>query len=327
MTDFLVFNHHSLPFPDRYKAEQRISDFIKIASSARTQVKMATMLVDESIGSSWFGVEVAPGYFWREWFDKYKNDDCYKELIRSFRSMATRTPLFKKEDVGGDLELFDVKEKITGQYYSALRATLWYDSLLCSFPSQAPWNTSPLRVIVESCDASGGMHEEKKELINIFDEATWNFIKASLVQERDQNIRKGKELWEQCGREYAHLRFCGKSSSQLQRWSHGAILLKQVKKCFAQLESYAEKMGKKQVKGYSHQQLRCQGLPYEVSGESSAVKNDRKKKEQRMFYTPDGQKEFFENHVKLANGFRLHFFPATQNGIIYVGYIGPHLKL
>jgi len=327
MTNFLIFNHHSLPFSDRYKAEQSIPDFIKIISSARTQVRMTAILLDDSVDSSWFGVELAPGYFWREWFGKYKNDNNFKEMIRSFKSMLTQTPLFKAEDVGGSLELFDVRETKTDRHYSALRATLWYESLLCSFPSQSPWNANPLSVIVESCDSFGTMHEENKELTNVFNMAIWEVIKVSLIQDRDRNVRKGKELWAQCKKEYPYLQFCGKCPSQLQNWSSGLVVLNQAKECFYQLNLYAEKMTKRQVKGYSHQQLRGQGLLHEVSGESSSVRNDHKKKEQRMFYTPDGRKEFFEKHAKLANGFRLHFFPKPQNGIIYIGYIGPHLKL
>ncbi len=78
-----------------------------------------------------------------------------------------------------------------------------------------------------------------------------------------------------------------------------------------------------EVQGYSHQQLKNQGLLYEVSGESTSVRNNQKKKKQRMFYLPDGRKEFFESHAKLANGFRLHFFPEPQKGVIYIGYMSP----
>ncbi|MCK5698036.1 MAG: hypothetical protein KAI02_07730, partial [Gammaproteobacteria bacterium] len=149
----------------------------------------------------------------------------------------------------------------------------------------------------------------------------------TLIQERDKNINNGKDLWRQCKTAYPHLKFCGKCPTQLQKWSHRVAILDQIKECLIFLNTYAEKMVKKQIKGYSHQQLRDHGLPYKVSGESPSVKNDRKKRQERMFYTTDGKEEFFENHIKLINGFRLHFFPDIKNGCIHIAHIGTHLKL
>ena len=57
------------------------------------------------------------------------------------------------------------------------------------------------------------------------------------------------------------------------------------------------------------------------------VKQTPKLKKERLFYLPNGNSVFFENHVKLSKGFRIHFFPDPKNEIIYIGYIGKHLKL
>ena len=64
------------------------------------------------------------------------------------------------------------------------------------------------------------------------------------------------------------------------------------------------------VKGYSHQQLREMGLNHEVSGESTRISQNTKLKKGRIFYLSDGSSVFFENHVKLSKGFRIHFFPG-----------------
>lgn len=172
MTNGLVFNHHSLPFANRYDAEANISEFIKICSAAKTQAQLTTILLDESIDASWFRVELCTGYCFRDWFTQNKDND--KDLIRIFRSIITNSPLFNADDVGGDLELFDVKEKTTQSRLSALRAALWYDRLLCSFPSKPPWNSNPLDVIIEQCHPGGELTEKTKQLTNLVTLADWD---------------------------------------------------------------------------------------------------------------------------------------------------------
>jgi hypothetical protein len=62
-----------------------------------------------------------------------------------------------------------------------------------------------------------------------------------------------------------------------------------------------------------------------VSGESKNVKNNPKLKKERIFFLPNGTKQFFEKHIKLSGGFRLHFYPDETQKKIYIGYVGPHL--
>jgi hypothetical protein len=120
------------------------------------------------------------------------------------------------------------------------------------------------------------------------------------------------------------LEFCGKTQKQLQKWSHGGILLSQVKKVLTCLNSYVENM-KKGIWNYSHQKLREHGLNYEVSGESSSVYQDEKLRKPRTFSLPSGEEKYFENHIKLPSGYRLHFFVDDENRQVFIGYIGSHL--
>jgi len=62
---------------------------------------------------------------------------------------------------------------------------------------------------------------------------------------------------------------------------------------------------------------------YNYSGESKSVKQDNELKKYRYF-TVDGEKVFFENHIKsLPNANRIYFL--EQDNKIYIGYIGKHL--
>jgi len=63
---------------------------------------------------------------------------------------------------------------------------------------------------------------------------------------------------------------------------------------------------------------------FRYSRESQTVRNTPKLKNMRMF-TLNGQKHFFENHVKsLPNACRIHFIEF--NNRVYIGYIGKHLE-
>lgn len=326
MSDTLVFNHHSLPFGSSQAANNAIPDFLKICIDASVSVGLKTILVDESIDNNWFRVELAQGYYWQEWFEKNRKNDSFKDEIRVFRSINTNS-LYKDSVVGGELELFDVRETSTGTNYSALRASVWYESPLCSFPTCPLWETNPLEIRIETLADTGDLIENNRQLLNIYSLAIWNSVKNELVEKRNKRIATGRTLWNQRKVLFPFLKFCGKTSPQLQCWSHGGNVFQQVKKALTVLNTYAEKMSAKTVDGYSHKQLQESGLNHDVSGESATVSQNRKLRKEREFYLPDGSLVFFENHIKLSNGFRIHFYPEPQNGIISVGYIGHHLKL
>ena len=327
MSDTFVFNHHSLPFDSSSGAEKAIPDFLKICIDASVSVGLKTILMDSSIDNNWFRVELAKDFFWQDWFDKNKDNDQFKEEIRAFRRIATLSPIFKSEDIGGDLELFDVRETNTGRNFSALRASAWYKSPLCSFPTRIPWIHNPLDICIEGINDKGEMTEEEAKLSNIFNLSEWDILKPKLVSIRNNNIATGRELWEKRKELFPFLHFCGKTAQQLQSWNYGKDLFKQTNEVLTCLNAYTDKMNTGEVKGYSHKQLRDVGLNYEVSGESSTVKQTPKLKRERLFYLPDGNCVFFENHAKLSKGFRIHFFSSPQNKLIHIGYIGPHLRL
>jgi hypothetical protein len=140
-------------------------------------------------------------------------------------------------------------------------------------------------------------------------------------------VKSGKEILEKQEQFFPNLTFCGTAPQQLNTWSANKTILEQVKESLSSLNTFCEKWASGIYQGYRHEFLRDVGLNHKVSGESETVMNDQRLKGQREFWLPEGRKEVFENHVKLSNGHRLHFFPENQTKHIYVGHIGPHLKL
>lgn len=48
---------------------------------------------------------------------------------------------------------------------------------------------------------------------------------------------------------------------------------------------------------------------------------------QRMFSIPGIGKRLFSLHIKMGDGLRNYFFPDNSNRKVYIGYIGPLLRI
>lgn len=210
---------------------------------------------------------------------------------------------------------------------SALRAAAWHEAPLASLPTRAPWLSSPLQVTVETLDDAGEILSQGLDILNFYSLESFENEVAAFREQRNSLINSGKELLEKQKQFFPHLTFCGTALQQLNKWSASNTILEQVKESLSSLNTFCEKWGDGTYESFRHEFLRDVGLNHKVSGESETVMNDQRLKGQREFWLPEGRKEVFENHVKLSNGYRLHFFPENQTKHIYVGHIGPHLKL
>lgn len=317
----LVFNHHSLPFNSAEDVDREIVNFLKICFRAR-HIGFSVILVDESVDRTWFRLELAHGYFWKDWHDQNVRDPQYRDIITAFRSIATQQPLFTEKDKEDDLDLFDV-HLLNEQNCSALRAAAWNESPLLSFPTRSPWTASPVTVIVEQLSESGELVCSTEELCNLHSLEQFEKEKVGLQEKLAKRIRSGKELLEQAQQLYPCLRFCGKAEEQLRNWVHPTNFLEQVREALAVLNTFVEYWAEGRVTGYTHDTLRQLGLRHEVSGESSTVKE--KFRQAREFHLPSGEKTLFENHIKFSQGIRVYFLVHSDEHIVFIGYIGKHL--
>lgn len=64
----------------------------------------------------------------------------------------------------------------------------------------------------------------------------------------------------------------------------------------------------------------------DASDESDSTKNDPKLKEERRFALPNIGSKLCFLHIKISNTRRIHFYPDSTSKLIYVPYIGKHLK-
>jgi len=326
LNSFLVFNYHSLPFNNIEEAKSHIPDFIKIAVKSQA-IGLSVILINENLDQSWYRLELAPGYFWQDWFQEFRDSAEYIELIRGYRSIATRQPFFGEADYREGADLFEVSLNDKSESLSALCAAAWFESPLTSFPTRNPWNETPINVCIRSMNDTGEIKINNAKLNNLYSVDVFEALKQFYSERKLSLITSGKDLLRQFNQLYPHIGLCGKSIEQLNNWSYSSTILEQVKETFAALNSFVEKWQNDEYSDYSHVNLRNSGLNHQVSGESQTVYNDQSLRREREFFLPTGKKEYFEKHIKISQGLRIHFFPDVQTKTIYVGYIGRHLRL
>lgn len=326
LNEYLIFNHHSLPYSSIDMAKNSVSEFLKVCLKLK-KYGFQTILFEETLDKSWFRIELAPNYFWQDWYNENKKEALLKTQIQAFLSLKTKSPLFSNDDIASDLQLFDVKLPNCTDELSVLRAAVWYNYPIASYPTKEPWNKNPVIVNVIKLDESG-QNESIEEITNYFNSN--KIDENSLRDSQQESIVSGQELWKHRNELFPNLGFCGDTQFQLKNWSIGETELKQVKNSLFLLDEFCNKWNEGCFKNYSHKDLRDLGLKRDlrlnVSGESETVNNNPEMRNEREFSLPNGERKFFENHIKFNNGIRIYFYHNTDEKRIYIGYIGKHLS-
>lgn len=300
-------------------------DFLKTCVAAKNH-GFNTIRVDASVDKSWHGLALADGYHWRDWYREHDNSSNV-DMLRAFRSIATQSPLFNPDDFAENVELFEVTF-LGDSHHEALRAAAWHESPLVSFDSGLPWSTSPLTVMVNEIQPESGELESREgAILNFHTFQIFQQHLPSLIQARNAGITSGRELVQRLAEVYPGVELCGKALQQLNSWSASPTLLDQIKDPFAVMSQFARSWATQDGLCYHSDSLRENGLSFQVSGESLSVSQNPKLRKEREFYLPSGHKEFFEQHVKMSSGYRLHFYPDQNQRCFFVGYVGPHLRL
>jgi hypothetical protein len=168
---------------------------------------------------------------------------------------------------------------------------------------------------------------EPAKVQNFYNYEIFSIHLPEIVQKRQDVLSSGKEILDLFEETWPGVFHCGKAAQQLGNWSASTTILNQVKQALGALSQFALDWQRGGFSHYSGESLKTSGLQYQVSGESRTVRDNPDLRRQREFWLPRGEKKFFEQHIKLASGYRLHFYPDTETRTIFVGYIGPHLKL
>jgi len=323
----LVFNHDSLPYDDPKHIDAAILNFVKVSLACR-QYGFNLMLVDIDVDKSWFSIELAKGVYWRDWFNSAKQKNEMKEIVRAFKSLKTRQPMMLPEDERSAENSVEVGLKDKEKGLATLQAAYWYETFLISFPTSEPWHNALIDVWVLNVKINGDSTECVDQIKNLFDTNSLQQHENHLRSLRDERLQKGIDIWKNRKLIFPNLYLLDNVlKSQLFAWTHRPDILHKARGALINMNEFVQRWKNEEFDAYRHSYLADCGLSSKVSGESDSVKQDLRKKAEREFWLPEGRKVFCENHVKLQDGFRLHYYVSSKEKIIYIAYLGPHLTL
>lgn len=325
MSNGIVLNHHSLPFASKEDADNGLLAFFTVLKVCRT-AGLKILLVDEDQDKSLMGLELANGYFVRNWFASASKVAKLTDWCRFLKSLETKQPLFETVDIEkvGDTVEVGLPGEPSGRL--VLLAAFYFETFLASFTALAAWVDSHIKVWVFDLDATPDQRDET--LLNLSDSVSLGVHCDELKQRRNALLSSAKDIWLQRADLFPHLTLLpNQIGTSLQGWSARQDVLLKARDALNVMESFSDKWLAGEYVEYRHEYLRDLGLAAEVSGESDSVNNDPKKKKERMFWLDDGRQVYCESHVKLPDGYRLHFYADASNKRIYVAYLGLHLPL
>lgn len=325
MSNGIVLNHHSLPFASKEDADNGLLAFFTVLKVCRT-AGLKILLVDDDQDKSLMGLELANGYFVRNWFASASKVAELADWCRFLKSLETKQPLFETVDIESVGDTVEVGLPKEGSGKQVLLAAFYFETFLASFTALAAWANSHIKVWVFDLDATPEQRDEA--LLNLSDSASLGVHGDELKQRRNALLSSAKDIWLQRADLFPHLTLLpNQIGTSLQGWSARQDVLLKARDALNVLESFSDKWLAGEYVEYRHEYLRDLGLAAEVSGESDSVANDPKKKKERMFWLDDGRQVYCENHIKLPDGYRLHFYADAANKRVYVAYLGPHLTL
>jgi len=325
MTDGIVLNHHSLPFASKVEADKGLLVFFNVLKVCRKS-GLKILLVDEDQDRSLMGIELAEGYFIRDWHASNSKSTGLADHCRFLKSLETRQPLFETVDLADAVDNFEVG--LSGEHSgkSVLLAAFYFDTFLASFTALAIWVNPHVNVWVLELGAIPETRDET--VLNISGETSLKVHEENLLLRRNALLNSAKEIWLQREELFPHLTLLPKQiGTALQNWSAREDVLLKARDALNVLEKFGEKWEGGEYSEYRHQYLNGLGLAAEVSGEAASVNNNREKRKERLFWLDDGRQVYCENHVKLPGGYRMHFYPNIEQKRIYVAYLGPHLTV
>jgi hypothetical protein len=128
-----------------------------------------------------------------------------------------------------------------------------------------------------------------------------------------------KDLWSRREKLFPSLTLCGEVEEQIFRLGTSS----EFSQIVAKLREFDRAVKDWTSGSFSYQDIN-RNFSLNMSPESNTTM--RKFKSDRMFSLPSGEKVCFELHIKTGN-LRFHFYPDNRARKVYVGYIGPHLRI
>lgn len=305
MVGFSVFNELSLPFPTNENIVEKFLDFFKVLEETKKK-GLNTLRLSRDFKE----YEILQGVYFEQFVNRQKKDFQLKILSVFMNDgvVLIDSPIIKEEDtqkqeIISDSEYFYDQQPNDG----GLACCDIWNTLAISFNSDIQWDKDKITLQKETLSENTNI---VRKTINIIHSSKIDHLKThqtffnNLEKELKLNITQ-KSFWGQRKLFFSNIIFCPEVESQI---------CKLDKEIFEQAISILRDVETQDKLIYD----------FNYSRESETVRNDPDLMGSRKF-TVNGEKKFFENHLKsLSNSHRIYFLEQEKK--IHIGYIGKHLK-
>lgn len=309
---FLTLNELSFQetVDTEYDAKKLIEDFVLLCKTLDSK----NILDDIILPESFFSLGLYKDYGFTQWLNDSNVSYTHQQFFRRF--LDKHRLYYNDENINGEFEV------CIGEHSYLSKGCAFateHNHILLSFPTNDFWLKDLISGKYRFLDEDGQISESTETLKNIFSNMPKENIISNYTKDLSYGITSGQDLWDKREQLYPNLVFCQNVKDQLIDDSEKHHIFAVMKKLdrFQQYFSNCDNL-------YSPKEL---GLSART--ESESVKTDPELKGLRRFRLPDGNEEYFFDHVsfngKYSDG-RIHFLPDNTNNKCYIGYIGRHLK-
>lgn len=303
MVNFVVLNEISLPLP---KDERKMNEVLKEFSQISKELKENNINIIRS-ARNLNEIELVDGEYLSEFLGKIGDKDLKRLAISIFsnRIIEMKSPLYTKEEADeNDVGLIEYKYK--DKSVSGFGAGDIFDTIVVSFLTDDEWNNSKIEIKKESMENNGEVVFEDlqikhsstlenllihKDFFNILIDDKYNVLKDEFWDKKDELFKK--------------IKFCDEIEEQIK------VLSKEVYESFINKLKLIE-IGIKDVEEWN------------FSTESKSTM-ERYALERTFYHSDFSDRIAFENHIKsFPDSNRMYFLKMDE--IVYIGYIGKHLK-
>lgn len=309
---FLTFNELSTQsnnIDTEFNAKSLIEEFVVFCKEL-----YSISIIDEVIfPETLFSVSLYNGYGIAQWLSDNSVSVNQRQFFRRFLDKHCR--YYKDQSVVGEFSV-----SIDNQYYKAIGCAfaLEHNHVLLSLPTNAFWKNKVISGEYSSLNDAGELQTVDCAVDNVWTGTPHEEIISAHRKELSSDISSGQDLWDKREQLYPNLVFCESIKDQLFEDSEKYHIIAIMKK----LDRFQEYFSNCDS-SYDPKEL---GM--DARTESATVKSEPDLRNYRKFRMPNGNEEFFFDHVGFTGkytGGRIYFLPDNPNNRCYIGYIGRHL--
>ena len=299
------------PVHVKSQVETLMRQFVLSAIEAEKSLLLNQLRIDEELGNSLYDLYLMENYSIGQWIEDRCQD---KDIQQKFLSIISLSPLISKEE---QERFFSENCIYQGILAKGLKAALLLDTYCINFLTDTCWNDTFIPVEHEYWEE--GNIKTERAAVKCF--STVEHVKShvdSFRQQQEANLQRSRELWEKRDDFFPNLVLCPSVKTQIARLGM-SIDLGNVIERLRVLDLIASRW----ESGSLNYGVINKHYNLTIHSESQLTLDNYGTS--RRFALPNGEKRVFSLHI-LVGGLRIHFYPDVDEHVIYIGYIGPHVK-